>query len=284
MDELVHDLPDALSQALPSLTFEHALRRDPAGDVWLVRHDSERCVLKWGARGSVRREYENCRRVEHPAVVQAHDFYESKEHGAILMEYVRGRAFPGFERERIPTGALRRNLPQAFGYDLQEEGRSQFSACSAAQAEQLRQLVRVIAGGLDAIHASGLLHLDIAPDNVWVDGKEAVILDLEIAIERDAPLSASACVGSVAYLAPEVATKPCPASDTYSLGVMLFEALTGSLPFGGGGPEVLVRKQSLSAPRAAELAVGVPADLDELCAALLSRAPHNRPSLAELSR
>ncbi|MCA9612720.1 MAG: hypothetical protein KC586_08165, partial [Myxococcales bacterium] len=88
--------------------------------------------------------------------------------------------------------------------------------------------------------------------------------------------------GAAASLAPELGlAPPTEAADAYALGVLLFEALTGKLPFDGGGMEVLVRKQSVEAPMASELAPGVPDDLDVLCAGLLRRSPRERLTLRE---
>lgn len=81
-------------------------------------------------------------------------------------------------------------------------------------------------------------------------------------------------------MAPEQATQAqlTPASDWYAAGVILYEALTGELPFPGMGVDVLIKKLNDDPPIPSTLAPGIPLDLNVLCMELLSRAPEHRPS------
>src|SRR5262249_45648799 len=92
--------------------------------------------------------------------------------------------------------------------------------------------------------------------------------------------------GTPHYMSPEqCAAQPLSeASDWYSVGVVLFEALTGRRPFEGNPDKVEAAKQTLEAPRPSSVAPGIPAELDDLCAALLSRDPAARPTGEELLR
>src|SRR5262249_13350462 len=82
-----------------------------------------------------------------------------------------------------------------------------------------------------------------------------------------------------AFMSPEQAAAGLltEATDWYAVGVMLFQVLTGRLPFHGPTLEVLRRKQRADAPAPAELVIGIPADLNALCVELLRRDPTARP-------
>ena len=111
---------------------------------------------------------------------------------------------------------------------------------------RLRSALRQLAGGLVALHAMGKLHRDVKPSNVMVDRHgRVVILDFGMAVElkqQDDPQATERPTeGTVSYMSPEQSAGRAlsPASDWYSLGVMLFRALTGQLPFLGTRLEVL---------------------------------------------
>ena len=158
-----------------------------------------------------------------------------------------------------------------------------------------------MAEGTRSLHQAGKLHRDIKPANVLVrpDGR-VVLLDFGLVYplalapheeagadgtdprraSRWADLSDQGTVaGTVAYMSPEQAAAAplTPASDWYAVGVMLYQALTGRLPFAGTPLEVLRAKQARDGPAPADLLPGVPEDLNELCRRLLRRDPGGRP-------
>ena len=150
---------------------------------------------------------------------------------------------------------------------------------------RLRDGVRQLAMGLDALHRTGMVHRDLKPSNVLVTRKGRVVV-LDFGLVREAlqsRVSDAAVVGTAAYMAPEQAVSPAvtPAADCYSVGVMLFEALTGRLPFEGRAIEILLHKQQHAAPLVARFGP-VPADLARLCDELLALDPAKRPTAAEV--
>jgi eukaryotic-like serine/threonine-protein kinase len=201
--------------------------------------------------------------VLHPNLVRLHDLIGDEQLWLFSMELVRGSELDTWVR---PSGA----------FDL-ERVRSAFS-----------QLAR----GVRAIHAAGLLHRDLKPSNVLVEAcsGRVVILDFGLVSDperggrgqtRDTNVS-----GTPHYMAPELIAGAAAsvASDAYALGVMLFEALTGRLPFDGRVFSIMQRKQSEPAPRAKSLVPELPDELDALCAALLERDPSARPDVDGILR
>ena len=152
---------------------------------------------------------------------------------------------------------------------------------------RLRDAFGQLAEGVSALHGFGLLHRDLKPSNVLVarDGR-VVVLDFGLVAhlgEEDLTESVH-IVGTPAYMSPEqgMGREVGPASDWYSVGVMLYEALTGSPLFRGSLPQILRDRQS-PVPRPRDLVPGVPEDLDALCRDLLQIDPAARPSGPEVA-
>ena len=159
-----------------------------------------------------------------------------------------------------------------------------------ADMERLRAALRELVQGVIALHAAGKLHRDIKPSNVRVatDGR-VVLLDFGVATDLSRVvdenlLEEGEMVGTARYMAPEQALNEgsTAASDWYSVGVILYEALVGSPPFVGSAFDVLKMKSMLDPAPPSECVEGVPPDLDALCTALLQREPQERPNGPEI--
>ena len=166
--------------------------------------------------------------------------------------------------------------------------RAHAAVIGSGEIGRLRSALAQLAGALDALHANDTLHRDIKPSNVMVDTTgRTVLLDFGLATAisaHDAPEGDGVFAGTVGYMAPEQAASHAlsPAADWYAVGVMLFRALAGRLPFDGSAWQVLDLKQHSASPPLRDLYPHAPADLGDLCDALLRRDPSQRPSGREV--
>ena len=175
----------------------------------------------------------------------------------------------------------------------------------ALDYDRVHETLRQITDGVGALHLAGKLHRDLKPANTLVrqDGN-VVLLDFGLvadlnqgiqpdtgggvgdgdAIETSHYATNTLIAGTVGYMSPEQADARLltPASDWYSLGVILFQMLTGRLPFSGTTQQVLQAKQSQSAPSPSDWVDGIPQHLDALCTDLLKRDPAQRPTEADI--
>jgi tRNA A-37 threonylcarbamoyl transferase component Bud32 len=194
----------------------------------------------------------------------------------------------------VALGELVSNGPDSFftmelveGTDFLEHVRP---ARTAFDETRLRNGLRQLAEALAALHDAGFVHRDVKPSNVRVTSEgRVVLLDFGLAVEVQADDSSSwthQAAGTPAYMAPEqvVSTHVDPEADWYALGVMLFEALTGTVPFDGPPLQINTRKQREEPPPPSSVCGAVPADLDALCTALLRFDPDARPTGRQVLR
>lgn len=200
-----------------------------------------------------------------------------------------------FEREARVAGAL--DHPSAVAiYELGEHEGELFLAMELvegvslrAKCEQgatLREAIDIAAQLADVLataHRIPLVHRDLKPENVVLDEGRARILDFGLAFradsERDARMTREGVVaGTPAYLSPEQARGATvgPPTDVYALGCILFELVSGRVPFEGSDLEVLTRQLYAPAP-SLRRDEPVPAPLDALVASMLDKRPATRP-------
>lgn len=244
-----------------------------------------------------KKEFRALADVTHPNLVELYElmsegarwfFTMELVDGVHFLSHVRGGASSAFKASTVigPLGTR----TQAHTAD-EETLPPHPGPAPAPNWDWLRSLLLQLAEGLSALHQSGRVHRDIKPQNVLVarDGR-VVILDFGLVAELTPPRlehsSGLHAVGTPAYMSPEQARGVAAreASDWYSVGVILYEALTGFLPFRGEPIDVLSRKQQYEAVPPHERAPGVPDDLDRLCCQLLRRNEEDRPSGAEILR
>jgi tetratricopeptide (TPR) repeat protein len=219
----------------------------------------------------LKNEFRGVHDLRHPNLVTLHELFEHQGRWFYTMDFVEGGDFLSYVRD-LPWRAPGANAQPARPGTLQE-GR-------------LRAALGQLAHGLCALHEANKVHRDIKPSNVLVnDAGHVVILDFGILSTLEGVEQADeALVGTAHYMAPEqaVGEVSAPSADWYAFGVLLYQALTGQLPFVGPVHEIIERKMVETPVSPGRLAPGVPADLEALCMELLRADPAARPSGAEV--
>ncbi|MGW1034701.1 serine/threonine-protein kinase [Streptomyces antibioticus] len=202
----------------------------------------------------MRREARAAARLDHPAVVNVHDVAVVDGKPWIVMELVHGRS---------------------LGSALQE---------GTLGAREAATIGLEVLGALEAAHAAGILHRDVKPDNVLLGRYDRVVLtDFGIAqIEGETNLTdTGGFVGSPEYIAPErvLGQRPGPASDLWSLGVVLYAATEGVSPFRRSNTPATLQSVLNAAPAPPAAAQG---PLAEAVNGLLEKDPARRPDAAQV--
>ena len=205
------------------------------------------------------REAKAAARITHPNIVNVYDVGVAEGRHYIVMEYVPGRTL----KERI-----------------KEEG--------PVPVPQALQIARQIAGALAQAHANNLVHCDIKPHNILVmpDGNVKVAdFGIARAVTESTMTYNDNIMGSVHYFSPEQArgTMITPKSDVYSLGVLLYEMLSGRIPFDGNTAVSIARKHLEEDPQPLHMiAPGIPPVVEALVTRMMAKDPAQRPDSSML--
>jgi beta-lactam-binding protein with PASTA domain/predicted Ser/Thr protein kinase len=204
-----------------------------------------------------RREAKNAAALSHPNIVSIYDRGEAEGTYYIAMEYLEGRSLKELIVARGPAP-----LTVAVEY------------------------ARQILSALRFAHRHGIVHRDIKPHNVLVDAEGRVkVTDFGIARAGTSQMTeAGSIVGTAQYLSPEQArgTNVDQRSDVYSLGIVLYELLTGTVPFNGDTPvEIAMKHLSTLAEPPSTKRSDIPRDLDLIVMRALAKDPEDRYQNAE---
>lgn len=196
--------------------------------------------------------------LEHPAIVPVYDFGEHEGQPYLVMRYMSGDSL-GTRKKKGPL-----------------------------TTDEIRHTLQQLASALDYAHGQMVVHRDLKPDNILFDEfGNAFLSDFGIAKLREstAALTGSSIIGTPAYMSPEQAQGEGEIdgrSDLYSLGIVLFEALTGRLPFEADTPvRQLMMHVNQSPPDLRSINRGLPEDLNAVLQKLLAKEPDERYQSAQ---
>lgn len=208
-----------------------------------------------------RREAQSVASLSHPNIVSIYDVGQEKDMHYLVMEYVDG-----------------------------EDLRSIIKRGGPMDPEWAVRTARQICDALDHAHENNIVHRDVKPHNILITRSgRAKLTDFGIAREASAATvtTTDTIIGSVHYLSPEQARGELagPKSDIYSLGVVLYEMLTGSVPFSGDTPISIALKHVQASPEPlTRRKPGIPVELERVVMRALQKDPDKRfKSVREMS-
>jgi serine/threonine-protein kinase len=201
-----------------------------------------------------------------------------------------------FRREALTAAALSHpNIAQVYDYGV--DGDSHFIVMEYAEGQDLAQVIRQhgrltpgdavrvaeqVCAALGAAHRAGVVHRDVKPGNVIIrpDGTVKVTdFGIARALGQASLTDTGTVMGTAAYVAPEQARGEAttPSSDLYSLGILLFQMLTGSVPFDGDTPvAIAMRHLDEPVPLPSSRVADLPANLDEVVVRATAKSPADR--------
>ena len=208
-----------------------------------------------------RREAQSAANLNHPNIVGVYDWGKYANTYFMAMEYVQGRTLA--------------DILKANGH---------------VTAMQAAEIASEVAAALGFAHRGGVVHRDIKPANILIGANGQVkVADFGIARAMNAPTEnsltqAGSVMGTATYFSPEQAQggQPDPRSDLYSLGIVLYEMVSGRPPFNGENPVSIAYKQVHENPQPLnQLVADVPRPFEAIVAKLLAKKPEVRYQTAE---
>src|SRR5437588_9783251 len=187
----------------------------------------------------------------HPHIVRILDFGDEDDTPFLVMEYA-------------PYGTLRQRHPRGLRLPLLT----------------IIPYVKQVAEALQYAHDRRLIHRDIKPENMLLNQQyEVLVSDFGIAMvsQTSRQIETQPVVGTAAYMAPEqLQGKPRPASDQYALGIVVYEWLSGDLPFHGTFTELYSQHLFVPPPPLHEKVPTIPPAVEQVVLTALAKGPHQR--------
>ena len=192
--------------------------------------------------------------LDHPNIVSVYDYDEHDQQPYLIMKFIEGDTL----KSKLKDGPL--------------------------TLEHILEILPKIADALTFAHGLGVLHRDIKPSNIMIDTRgEPYLTDFglaRIAQMGESTMSADMMLGTPQYISPEQAQglpDLTPATDVYSLGIILYELVTGQVPFYGDNTYAIVHKQIYAAPpNPSELNPEIPSAIEAILLRALNKDPKER--------
>jgi hypothetical protein len=238
--------------------------------------------------------------LSHPNIVTLHELVATSNRWFLTMELINGTTFRDYVRHtdvrdqdmETQSGNLPKPSDETDNFlESPENVPPPPRPRGVLDEARLRPALRQLCEGVAFLHRSRCLHRDIKPSNVLVtpDGR-VVLCDFglvkELAPELHSKTVEKRLAGTIAYMSPEQSRgeELTEASDWYSVGVMLYEALTGQLPYVGDREFVLFQKSKVTPTSPALVDPAAPDDLAALCLDLMAIEPTKRPKADEVMK
>jgi tRNA A-37 threonylcarbamoyl transferase component Bud32 len=203
------------------------------------------------------REAEIVSKLDHPNIVRVYDYGEEAGTYYMVMEHISGTDLSDYLRSN-------HQIPLA----------------------RVRQIIKDVAGALDQAHQTGLVHRDIKPSNVMIEENRAILMDFGIAkiLGAGTALTKTGVLGTLDYIAPEQIRDSADVdgrADIYALGIMVYQMLTGELPYKHSNiGALLIAHMTQPPPDACAVIPDLPRDVADAIVHAMAKDPSERFSTA----